>query len=716
MSKPFVVIISGVAGSGKDTLIEELWSHPELFEVAVSYTDRPIRPGEIEDKNYHYISKTEFDTGIRKKEFVEWETVRGEYRYGRKKADLKRAFRSGKTVIMSAEPLGMLKFKKIYDVASIFIMPPSLDVAIERLKKRGNDTADGLKNRTDRYRLEMSYKNRYDRVIINDDLETAQKELLHVIKEEKENHQRLHATRKAIFGLVAIFLLTGSAYAYNYSIRQEQAKNIAVAFPPGVSGSDTDDQPDSDQPESDQPDTDSAAVTPSPLPSAEAKKKVTTTPPKTPTNEEVAATTTKNSDGSTTTTVSTGGVISQTELNTLQNSTAIISSPLNIPYIDQTGSYGDLGTILKNYLNSTLKWQSEISEMRGIIVENAGATGWNGQYLGSYITSSSGKISSAEGIIVLNTYYIETQYCTGSNNFDGCPNEYAKLVLSHEYGHHYTLYHKWLDWNLGNGVRFPDSYYSIRPLTKLTTAPDYSLGWSNCDAEIIAEDYSYLYSGYGLQAMHSTYGYPSAATKSWLDNIGSVVPTTIVPVNTAPIITITSPSNGATLSGSVDFTATATDDVGVANVSFYINDNLIVADTSSPYSTTLSTTGYQNGDYVLKAVASDGSLSSTSSITVHFANTIVDATDPTISILSPTDNPYTLTGTSLNMSIVATDNIAVDRIEFYFNDSLQKSWSVSTLNLKVSFRGLSAGTYTLTFKAYDAAGNSSDTKMTVVKP
>jgi len=711
MAKPFVVIVSGVAGSGKDTLIEELWSLPELFEVAVSYTDRPMRPGEIEGKNYHYISKVDFDAGIKKKEFVEWETVRGEYRYGRKKADLKKAFKSGKTVVMSVEPLGMLKFKKIYDVASVFIMPPSLDVAIERLKNRGNDTADGLRERTDRYKLEMSYKNRYDRVIINDDLETARKELLHVIKEEKENRQRQYSTRKAIFGLMAVFLLAGSAYAYNYSIRQERAKNTATAFPPGVSDSNSDDRS-----ESDQPDTTSAAVTPSPLPSAEAKKKVATTPPKAPTNEEVAATTTKNSDGSTTTTVSTGGIISQTELSTLQSSSATISSPLDIPYVDQTGSYNGLGTVLKNYLNSTLKWRSEISEMKGIIVENAGATGWNGQFLGSYTTSTSGKIISAEGIIVLNTYYIETQYCTGSNNFDGCPNEYAKLFLSHEYGHHYTLYHKWLDWNLGNGVRFPDSYYSIRPLTKLTTAPDYSLGWSNCDAEIIAEDYSYLYSGYGLQAMHSTYGYPSAATKSWLDNIGSVAPTTIVPVNVAPIVTIASPSNGATLSGSVDFAATATDDVGVANVSFYINDNLIVADTSSPYSTTLSTTGYQNGDYTLKAVASDGSLSSTSSVTVHFANMTIDTTNPTISILSPTDNPYTLASTSLDISVAATDNIAVDHIEFYFNDSLQKSWSVATLNLRVSFKGLSAGTYTLTFKAYDAAGNSADTTMTIIKP
>lgn len=710
MSKPFILIISGVAGSGKDSLIEALWKHPDLFEVAVSYTDRPMRPGEIDGKNYHYISKSDFDAGIKKREFIEWETVRGEYRYGRKKADLQRALKSGKTVAMSVDVLGFAKFKKMYDTASVFIIPPSSEEAMARLKKRGNDTPEGLKDRMDRYTLELSYKDQYDHIIVNDDLETARKELLKIARDSQEKRQQKQSNRKLLFSLLLTLFIAGSALAYNYSVLQKQSRNIAVAFPPGL----TDEKPDS-KPNQTTPAP--VAVTPSPLPSAEAKKKVAATPPKKPTAEKIATATATNTDGSTTTTVSTGGTISQSDLATLNSQAITANSPLAIAYTDNTGKYSALGDVLKNYLNSTLKWRGEISAMKGILVENAGASGWNGQYLGSYTTSGD-KITSASGSIIINSYYIETQYCVGANNFAGCPTEYAKLFLSHEYGHHYTLYHKWIDWNLPSGARFPDSYYNTRPLSKTGTATDYSLGWSNCEVEIIAEDYSYLYSGYGLQAMHTTYGYPSAATKTWLDNIGaqSEVPQTVTPpVNLTPTVTITAPADSATVSGDVNFTADAGDDSGVLSVSFYVGNKLISTDTSIPYAATIPTAGYDNGSYVLKAIASDGTLTAEKTISVIFSNAIVDTISPTISMTAPTENPYTLIDDNVEVSLTASDNVAVDKIELYFNDTFQQSWKTGSLNLLISFKSLSAGTYTLKFKTYDTSGNSAETILTVVK-
>lgn len=709
MAKPFILIISGVAGSGKDSLLEELWRHPDLFEVAVSYTDRPIRPGEIDGKNYHYISKIDFDAGIRNKEFIEWETVRGEYRYGRKKTDLKSALKSGKTVAMSVDVLGFAKFKKMFDTASVFIVPPSLEEALIRLKKRGNDTPEGLKDRMDRYTLELSYKDKYDHIIVNDDLETARKELLKIARDSQEKRQQKQSNRKLLFSLLLIFLFAGSALAYNYSFLQKQSRNIATAFPPGL----TDQKPDS---KSNQ--TTPVAVTPSPLPSAEVKKKVAATPPKKPTAEKIATATATNTDGSTTTTVSTGGTISQTDVATLNSQAVTANSPLAVSYTDNTGKYSALGDVLKNYLNSTLKWRGEISSLKGILVENAGVSGWNGQYLGSYTVSSAGKITIADGSIIINTYYIETQYCAGASNFAGCSNEYAKLILSHEYGHHYTLYHKWTDWNLGSGSRFPDSYYNTRPLSKTGTATDYSLGWSNCEVEIIAEDYSYLYSGYGLQAMHTTFGYPSAATKTWLDNIGaqSEIPQTVTPpINLAPTVSITAPADSTTVSGDVNFTADASDDSGVASVSFYVGNKLISTDTTAPYAATVSTAGYDNGSYVLKTIASDGTLTAEKTISVIFSNTIVDTISPTILITAPTENPYTLIDDNVEVSLTASDNAAVDKIELYFNDTFQQSWKTGSLNLAISFSGLSAGTYTLKFKTFDASGNSAETTLTVVK-
>ncbi|HLC43864.1 MAG TPA: Ig-like domain-containing protein [Patescibacteria group bacterium] len=704
MSKPFVLIISGVAGSGKDSLIEELWRHPDLFEIAVSYTDRPIRPGEVDGKNYHYITSSEFDSGIAKGEFIEWEKVRGSYRYGRKKADLKKAFKNGKTVVMSAEPLGFIKFKKMYDVASVFITPPSLEEAIIRLKKRGNDTHEGLKNRIDRYALELSYKDKYDHIIINDDLEQARKELLLIATQEKDKRRQKKVVKKTLFGLALIFLLSGSTFISGYYSHLKKNNNSNVAFPPGLSGNVNSDNTNPTQ----------ITVAPSPLPSAEVKKKIAAAPPKKPTAEKIATSTAQNSDGSTTTTVSTGGTISQSDLATLNSQTGTADTPLSISYIDNTGKYSALGDILKNYLNSTLKWRTEVSAMKGILVENAGNSGWNGQYLGRYTVLNSGKVTNASGSIVINTYYIENQYCAGAHNFDGCSNEYAKLFLSHEYGHHYTLYHKWLDWNNPSGTRFPDSYYNVRPLSKTTTATDYSLGWSNCEVEIIAEDYSYLYSGYGLQAMHSTFGYPSAATKTWLDNIGAESQLNVVE-NAPPAVAITAPADGAVISGSVDFTADADDDVGVSSVSFYIGDKLIEADSAPPYATTLNTTAYQNGTYILKTVATDGTTSIEKTVSVTFNNSQIDTTNPTISMTVPSANPYTMTSDNLDVSVLAADNVAIDRIELYFDDQFQQNWKTASLDLSVSFKNLSAGTYILKFKIYDTAGNSAEATLTVNK-
>jgi len=704
MSKPFVLIISGVAGSGKDSLIEELWRHPDLFEIAVSYTDRPIRPGEVDGKNYHYITSSEFDSGIAKGEFIEWEKVRGSYRYGRKKADLKKAFKNGKTVVMSAEPLGFIKFKKMYDVASVFITPPSLEEAIIRLKKRGNDTHEGLKNRIDRYALELSYKDKYDHIIINDDLEQARKELLLIATQEKDKRRQKKVVKKTLFGLALIFLLSGSTFISGYYSHLKKNNNSNVAFPPGLSGNVNSDNTNPTQ----------ITVAPSPLPSAEVKKKIAAAPPKKPTAEKIATSTAQNSDGSTTTTVSTGGTISQSDLATLNSQTGTADTPLSISYIDNTGKYSALGDILKNYLNLTLKWRNEVSALKGVLVENAGNSGWNGQYLGRYTVLNSGKIINASGSIIINTYYIENQYCTGSHNFDGCASEYAKLFLSHEYGHHYTLYHKWVDWNNPSGTRFPDSYYNVRPLSKTTTATDYSLGWSNCEVEIMAEDYSYLYSGYGLQAMHSTFGYPSAATKTWLDNIGAESQLNVVE-NAPPAVAITAPADGAVISGSVDFTADADDDVGVSSVSFYIGDKLIEADSAPPYATTLNTTAYQNGTYILKTVATDGTTSIEKTVSVTFNNSQIDTTNPTISMTVPSANPYTMTSDNLDVSVLAADNVAIDRIELYFDDQFQQNWKTASLDLSVSFKNLSAGTYILKFKIYDTAGNSAEATLTVNK-
>lgn len=444
------------------------------------------------------------------------------------------------------------------------------------------------------------------------------------------------------------------------------------------------------------------AATPTPTLAAEAKQTVTKNPPAKP--KKGSSSTRTNSDGSKTTLVSDGNINSGDAGRV--SSIPPASSIAAISYRDETGQNAALESILKDYLSNTLKWSNEVGQMREIIVRDAGATGWTGLYSGGYTIAPSGDITSAYGWITLNVYYYKT-----SPYF----NDYMKLTFSHEYGHHYTLYHKWVHWDLPEGTRFPDAYYTIRPLSKATTATDYSLGWSNCEAEIIAEDYSYLYSGYGYHAMSGTYSYPSnPGTKNWLNALPSG-PGAPPPANNPPTVSITAPASGATVSGTIAFSADASDDYGVSKVSFYVNDSLSAEDSSSPYSISLNTAAYANNTYTLKAVASDGTQTAQATISVTFNNAVVDEESPVLTITQPAPNPYAWAGTSFPVQASATDNIAATRIEVYVDDELITQQSAASISITLTCNTCTPGTYTLKLKAFDAAGNFDEETVTLNK-
>lgn len=435
----------------------------------------------------------------------------------------------------------------------------------------------------------------------------------------------------------------------------------------------------------------------------EAKEAVTKSPPKKAAAGKTSVKT--NSDGSKTVTTSTGTTSSD------NTALAVAAGPsgsiTGIDYIDRTGIHSDLGDQLKSFMSSNLLVGSEVSSMYSIILENAGDTGWAGLYSGTYSQNQSGTITSAWGFITLNSYYYE-----GNPYF----TDYMKLILSHEYGHHYTLYHRWIAWQIPYGERFPASYYSVRPLTYSTTTFDYSLGWANCDAEIIAEDYSYLYSGYGYHGMSSTYGYPSAATKTWLINEPSGSTSSTPSTDGLPTVSITSPANGATVSGSVVFSANASDDNAVTKVGFYIDNNLLVEDASAPYETTIATANYGNGAHSLRARVYDSIAQiadSTISITVN--NVTTDSVNPTVTISAPADNPYSWTSGNLSIQVSATDNVAISKIELYINDGLVLTQTASSVSAIWSYNNAPAGTYILKAKSYDTSGNTAETSITINK-
>lgn len=182
LENKLIIAISGVGGAGKNSVMEIFKKYPDKFSFFVSYTDRSQREDDIPGETYHFINKEEFSKAIENDEFMEWEAVRGEYRYGRKKEDLEKIIQSGRTPVMQIDVKGVVKFKKDYNILSFFIVPPSKEEAMARMRKRGTDSEEAIQNRIERYDLEMSYKDQYDYVIINDDLEKAQQEILKIVE------------------------------------------------------------------------------------------------------------------------------------------------------------------------------------------------------------------------------------------------------------------------------------------------------------------------------------------------------------------------------------------------------------------------------------------------------------------------------------------------------------------------------------------------------
>lgn len=443
---------------------------------------------------------------------------------------------------------------------------------------------------------------------------------------------------------------------------------------------------------------------------AETKEAITKEPPKYPT-KGIAVSTTTNSDGTKTTVVSDAGG-SCPDLPGLASRNPTSTSPASIEYSDQTNNYPDMGNVLKSYLNTNLLWSDEIGSMYRIVLQDAGDTGWEGQYCGTYRITGRGDIISSYGYIILNTsYHKDSSILT----------DYMKLTLSHEYGHHYTLSHKWVDLDLPAGTRFPDEYYSVRPLSKAATATDYSKGWDNCEVEILAEDYSYLYSGYGYQAMSDKYGYPSAATKTWIESLSSAqksgdagigqVPATD---QTPPTVSISEPSSGAALSGIFTFGATATDNVGVAKVGFYLNNILIAEDAAAPYETSVNTEKYDNGSYTLKAVAYDSKQTSESTAPVTFNNG-PDTEDPVVTITTPATNPYQWASGDLIIEATATDNRKVAKMELFVNGRSVAKRDGEYIGVSFAYFEGTFSNYEFKVKAYDAAGNVGEAMVTISK-
>jgi len=186
MSKVFV--ISGPSGSGKTTLARRLLSSRDLKSrliKSVSFTTRPKRKDEVEGKDYHFLKKEEFILKRKNREFLEWTEYLGHF-YGTEKGTIDGLLRGRKDILLCLDTKGAFKIKKIYpkDSVLIFILPPSIKVLKERLRKRSKERDFSLTKRLREAEKEVNLAKRYDYKILNEKVDTALRRLREIILRE----------------------------------------------------------------------------------------------------------------------------------------------------------------------------------------------------------------------------------------------------------------------------------------------------------------------------------------------------------------------------------------------------------------------------------------------------------------------------------------------------------------------------------------------------
>ena len=189
--KGILIVVSGFSGSGKGTIMKELLSrYLDTYALSISATTRSPREGEVDGREYFFVSKDEFEKMIAKGELIEYAKYVENY-YGTPRDYVEKKLDEGKDVILEIEIQGALNVKKMFpDTLLLFVTPPSAEELRKRLVGRGTETMDVIESRMDRACEEAEGMQNYDYLIVNDSLDRCVEEMHSIIQGEHRRSSR----------------------------------------------------------------------------------------------------------------------------------------------------------------------------------------------------------------------------------------------------------------------------------------------------------------------------------------------------------------------------------------------------------------------------------------------------------------------------------------------------------------------------------------------
>jgi len=184
-SKNFCIVLSSPSGAGKTSISKKLIQKDKKISLSISCTTRPIRKGEVNKKDYIFVSDDQFNKKIKTNKFLEFASVFG-FKYGTLKESVEKLFKKNKDVLFDIDWQGYQQLKQSgLKVVGIFILPPSKKELIKRLKSRGRDTPTEMRKRMSLAQDEISHFPEYDYVVINNDLNFCSSQILNIIASER---------------------------------------------------------------------------------------------------------------------------------------------------------------------------------------------------------------------------------------------------------------------------------------------------------------------------------------------------------------------------------------------------------------------------------------------------------------------------------------------------------------------------------------------------